>query len=104
MYRGGDGAGIGLESTGCSPKPKSAFPITVSTPVTGSIRTRWAGQQKVFPNSVKALPVKHPDYCLITPGDYVVYVFQTEHQRNVVAVRNITRIEHNVTEAARGEE
>src|SRR5437899_7250973 len=35
-----------------APKPKSVFPITVSTPLTGSIRTRWAGQQNVFPNRV----------------------------------------------------
>ena len=51
----------------------------------------------------KALFVKHPDYCFISPGDYVVYVFQTENKRTVVAVSNIASVEHGVREASPGE-
>src|SRR5438132_7919866 len=51
----------------------------------------------------KALRVQHPDYCFITPGDFVVYVFQNENTRDVVAVRNIVRIEHKVREATAGD-
>ena len=40
----------------------------------------------------KALYVKHPDYCLLTPGNETLYVFSDEIHREVVATRNITRV------------
>ena len=40
----------------------------------------------------KSLYVKHPDYCLITPGGETVYVYSTETVREIVAARNITRV------------
>ena len=40
----------------------------------------------------RALYVKHPDYCLITPGNESVYVYSTETKREIVAARNITRV------------
>ena len=40
----------------------------------------------------KALCVKHPDYCFITPGNDRIYVFSTEVAREIVATRNITRL------------
>jgi hypothetical protein len=52
----------------------------------------------------KALRVKHPDYLFITPGDHVVYVFLTESTREIVAVPNITRIEHRVAQTSPGAE
>jgi hypothetical protein len=48
----------------------------------------------------KALGVKHPDYLFVSPGNNVVYVFSDASIREVVAVRNITRIEHRVPETA----
>ena len=51
----------------------------------------------------KALFVKHPDYCLISPGDYVVYVFETENKRTVVAVANVASVEHGIHEASSGD-
>ena len=46
----------------------------------------------------KALRVKHPDYLFISPGNHVVYVFKNETLREVVAVPNITRVEHRIPE------
>ncbi len=40
----------------------------------------------------KALYVKHPDYCLITPANETIYVYATETAREIVATRNITRV------------
>ena len=40
----------------------------------------------------KALHVKHPDYCLITPGNETLYVYSTESAREIIATRNITRV------------
>jgi hypothetical protein len=40
----------------------------------------------------KALYVKHPDYCLITPGNQTLYVYSTETEREIVAAQNITRV------------
>jgi hypothetical protein len=40
----------------------------------------------------KALYVKHPDYCFITPGNHSVYIFSDEIARDIVATRNITRV------------
>jgi hypothetical protein len=48
----------------------------------------------------KTLRVKHPDYLFISPGNHVVYVFKNETLRDVVAIPNITRIEHRIHEIA----
>ncbi len=40
----------------------------------------------------KTLYVKHPDYCLITPGNDHLYIFSDEVKREIVATRNITRV------------
>ena len=40
----------------------------------------------------KALYVKHPDYCFITPGNETLYVYSTESDREIIATRNITRV------------
>ena len=48
----------------------------------------------------KALRVKRPDHLFISPGDHVVYVFEKETLRQVVAVPNITRIEHHIRKKA----
>ena len=40
----------------------------------------------------KALYVKHPDYCFITPGKETIYVYSTESDREIIATRNITRV------------
>lgn len=40
----------------------------------------------------KALYVKHPDYCFLTPGRDRVYVFTDEIRKEIVATRNITRV------------
>ena len=40
----------------------------------------------------KMLYVKHPDYCLITPGNDHLYIFSDEVKREIVATRNITRV------------
>lgn len=39
-----------------------------------------------------ALYVKHPDYCLISPGNQTLWVFSDEIHREMVAARNITRV------------
>ena len=44
----------------------------------------------------KALRVKKPNHLFISPGDHVVYVFEKETIRHVLAVPNITRIEHHI--------
>jgi len=49
----------------------------------------------IYTSNGKALRVKHPDYVFISPGNHVVYVFKNETLRDVVAVPNITRIEHS---------
>ena len=46
----------------------------------------------IFTSDGKGLYVKHPDYCLMTPGHDTVFVYSTETEREVVAVRNITRV------------
>ncbi len=40
----------------------------------------------------KALYVKHPDYCFLTPGNDILYVFSDEIKREIIATRNITRV------------
>jgi len=40
----------------------------------------------------KALYVKHPDYCFITPGNDRIYIFSDEVKREIIATRNITRV------------
>jgi len=40
----------------------------------------------------KALYVHHPDYLFLTPGNDTVYVFADETAREIVAIRNITRV------------
>jgi hypothetical protein len=40
----------------------------------------------------RALYVKHPDYCFIWPGNDILYVFLNETKREIVAIRNITRV------------
>ena len=78
--------------------------MTVGEEIRELVRAQPFQPFVIFTADGKELPVKHPDYCFITPGDYVVYVFQTESKRDVVAVHNITRIEHKVSEAAHGKE
>jgi hypothetical protein len=46
----------------------------------------------IYTSDGKALYVKHPDYCLITPGGDTVYVFSDEVKREIVATRNINRV------------
>lgn len=40
----------------------------------------------------KALHVKHPDYCFLTPGNETLYVYSTETAREIIATRNVTRV------------
>ena len=40
----------------------------------------------------KMLYVKHPDYCLITPGNDHLCIFSDEVKRKIVGTRNITRV------------
>lgn len=40
----------------------------------------------------KALYVKHPDYCFLSPGNQTLWVFSDEIHREAVATRNITRV------------
>ena len=44
----------------------------------------------------KGLYVKHPDYCLITPGNETLHIYSTETVWKIVAARNITRVEPGV--------
>jgi hypothetical protein len=46
----------------------------------------------VYTSDGKALYVKHPDYCFITPGNDRAYIFSDEVKREIVATRNITRV------------
>ena len=58
----------------------------------------------IYTSDGKALRVKHSDYCFVTPRDAVVYVYDVQDQETTVAVRNVTRVERHVSEAAHGEE
>src|ERR1041384_1182691 len=40
----------------------------------------------------KALYVKHPDYCFISPAQDRVYIFTDEIHKEIVATGNITRV------------
>jgi hypothetical protein len=55
---------------------------------------------RIHTSDGKALLVKHPDYLFVSPGNNVVYVFSDASIREVVAVPNITRVEHRVSEIA----
>jgi hypothetical protein len=46
----------------------------------------------IFTSDGKGVYVKHPDYCLMTPARDTLFVYSTETEREVVAVRNITRV------------
>jgi len=46
----------------------------------------------IYTSDGKALYVKHPDYCLMSPGGDILWVFSTEVKREIVATRNVTRV------------
>ena len=46
----------------------------------------------IFTSDGKGLYVKHPDYCFMTPGQDTVFVYSTESEREVVAIRYVTRV------------
>ena len=89
-------------ATGQMPKPKSELPASpVGVKVQAMIAEEIQALHRAVPfepytihtSDGKAFYVKHPDYCLISPGGDTLWVFSTEIVRDIVATRNITHLE-----------